>query len=151
MRAHGSLHMHQCSYNSQGYTGRATHLFNLPSHPGSLHSDPTGVQVGHDQAKTLTGDVPHRAKARWLIRAHHNKSRDSRSRQLLRFRNRTRPAEKADLHTETMMAAVLRWLRSDLPLQSPSYPLRKTAERQEQAIIVEFPVYLPRTSRDMSQ
>ena len=61
MRAHGSLHMHQCSYNSQGYTGRATHLFNLPSHPGSLHSDPTGVQVGHDQAKTLTGDVTHRA------------------------------------------------------------------------------------------
>ena len=49
MRAHGSLHMHQCSYNSQGYTGRATHLFNLPSHPGSLHSDPTGVQVGHNQ------------------------------------------------------------------------------------------------------
>lgn len=144
MRAHGSLHMHQCSYNSQGYTGRATHLFNLPSHPGSLHSDPTGVQVGHDQAKTLTGDVTG-------IRAHHNKSRDSRSRQLLRFRNRTRPAEKADLHTETMMAAVLRWLRSDLPLQSPSYPLRKTAERQEQARIVEFPVYLPRTSRDMSQ
>ena len=44
MRAHGSLHMHQCSYNSQGYTGRAPHLFNLPSHPGSLHSDPTGVQ-----------------------------------------------------------------------------------------------------------
>ena len=71
MRAHGSLHMHQCSYNSQGYTGRATHLFNLPSHPGSLHSDPTGVQVGHDQAKTLTGDVTG-------IRAHHNKSRDSR-------------------------------------------------------------------------
>ena len=104
MRAHGSLHMHQCSYNSQGYTGRATHLFNLPSHPGSLHSDPTGVQVGHDQAKTLTGDVTHRATARWLIRAHHNKSRDSRSRQLLRFRNRTRPAEKAE---ETMMAAVL--------------------------------------------
>ena len=33
------------------------------------------------------------------------------------------------------MAAVLRWLRSDLPLQSPSYPLRKTAERQEQARI----------------
>ena len=144
MRAHGSLHMHQCSYNSQGYTGRATHLFNLPSHPGSLHSDPTGVQVGHDQAKTLTGDVTG-------IRAHHNKSRDSRTRQLLRFRNRTRPAEKADLHTETMMAAVLRWLRSDLPLQSPSYPLRKTAERQEQARIAEFPVYLPRTSRDMSQ
>ena len=25
------------------------------------------------------------------------------------------------------MAAVLRWLRSDLPLQSPSSPLRKTA------------------------
>ena len=144
MRVHGSLHMHQCSCNSQGYTGRATHLFNLPSHPGSLHSDPTGVQVGHDQAKTLTGDVTG-------IRAHHNKSRDSRSRQLLRFRNRTRPAEKADLHTETMMAAVLRWLRSDLPLQSPSYPLRKTAERQEQARIVEFPVYLPRTSRDLSQ
>ena len=48
------------------------------------------------------------------------------------------------------MAAVLRWLRSDLPLQSPSYPLRKTAERQEQARIVEFPLYLPRTSRDMS-
>ena len=37
------------------------------------------------------------------------------------------------------MAAVLRWLRSDLPLQSPSYPLRKMAERQEQARIVEFP------------
>ena len=110
MRAHGSLHMHQCSYNSQGYTGRATHLFNLPSHPGSLHSDPTGVQVGHDQAKTLTGDVvTHRATARWLIRAHHNKSRDSRSRQLLRLGNRTRPAEKADLHTETMMAAVLQF------------------------------------------
>ena len=90
MRAHGSLHMHQCSYNSQGYTGRATHLFNLPSHPGSLHSDPTGVQVGHDQAKTLTGDVTG-------IRAHHNKSRDSRSRLLLRFRNRTRPAEKGRL------------------------------------------------------
>ena len=60
----------------------------------------TRLQVGHDQAKTLTGDVTG-------IRAHHNKSRDSRSRQLLRFRNRTRPAEKADLHTETMMAAVL--------------------------------------------
>ena len=87
MRAHGSLHMHQCSYNSQGYTGRATHLFNLPSHPGSLHSDPTGVQVGHDQAKTLTGDVTG-------IRAHHNKSRDSRARQLMRFRNLTRPEEK---------------------------------------------------------
>ena len=42
--------------------------------------------------------------------------------------------------------AVLRWLRSDLPLQSPSYP---PAERQEQAGIVEFPVYLPRTSRDI--
>ena len=146
MRAHGSLHMHQCSYNSQGYTGRATHLFNPPSHPGSLHSDPTGVQVGHDQAKTLTQRVGY-----VLIRAHHNKPRETRSRQLLRFRNRTRPAEKADLHTETTMAAVLRWLRSDLPLQSPSYPLRKTAERQEQARIVEFPVYLPRTSRDMSQ
>ena len=78
MRANGSLHMHQCSYNSQGYTGRATHLFNLPSHPGSLHSDPTGVQVGHDQAKTLTGDVTHLAPQRVLIRAHHNKSRDSR-------------------------------------------------------------------------
>ena len=98
MRVHGSLHMHQCSYNSQGYTGRATHLFNLPSHPGSLHSDPTGVQVGHDQAKTLTGDICNSERVGYvLIRAHHNKSRDTRSRQLLRFRNRTRPAEKADL------------------------------------------------------
>ena len=60
MRAHGSLHMHQCSYNSQGYTGRATHLFNLPSHPGSLHSDPTGVQVGHDRG------VRHERKSRTL-------------------------------------------------------------------------------------